>query len=203
MKKIALSSKTWDKLDNLPNELKQTAVENIQNSLPYLLEHAKKTDDAEYIGEMLKQKWLDFNTVDILIADTVKENKPNILTFFIAKKDSLKITFNPSLLHMAARAGHKNIASLFILNKLIDIDASEEGNSLSTPLHSAIKEGQLEIVKFLIDQKAKLDQEDAFGQTPIQLADAYKNHKTESCLKHGHKHREVFEYLLNYINRNL
>ncbi len=71
-------------------------------------------------------------------------------------------------IHRAAAGGHKDVVEL-LLKKGVRIDALTEGVGWQ-PLHVAARKGQLEMVKWLLDQKADVNAEDTNKNQPLHLA---------------------------------
>lgn len=79
-----------------------------------------------------------------------------------------KSWYNSSALHMAAKYGRDEIAKM-LLGEKANIEA-ECPVDKSTPLNFATTYGYLNVVKVLIEAKAKLDHQDDEGNTPLHDA---------------------------------
>ena len=76
-------------------------------------------------------------------------------------------------LHVAAQAGHKEVAELLLANKA-DVNATVSGGW--TPLHLATDKDHKEVVELLLANKADANATDNRGMTPLHWA-ADKDHK--------------------------
>ena len=75
---------------------------------------------------------------------------------------------NNTVLHCAIEAGHIDILRLLLLE---DKSSVNDANcNLRTPLHQAAVCGHLDAVKLLLQNHAKLDREDKWGDSPLALA---------------------------------
>jgi ankyrin repeat protein len=86
-------------------------------------------------------------------------------------------------LHMAAEAGHKNVAELLLANKA-KVNAKDSGGF--TPLHFAALYGRKDVAEYLLANKAKVNAKDNGGFTPLQYA-TKEGHKdvVELLRRHG------------------
>ena len=82
---------------------------------------------------------------------------------------SSKGQYGDSPLHLAATAGHKDVAVLLLANKA---DVNAKNNAGGTPLHSASGYGHEEIAALLLANKADVNAKDMFGSTPLHGAAA-------------------------------
>jgi ankyrin len=57
------------------------------------------------------------------------------------------------------------------------------GQNSSTPLHFAAREGQLDIVKLLLDKGANVDAKDSDGDNPLQCAEINGHTKCAELLR--------------------
>ncbi len=72
-------------------------------------------------------------------------------------------------LHYAARSGKLDICRLLVEDYHADVNVkTREG--LATPLHRAAFMGRNEVCKFLIQQGARVNEQDADGMTPLHKA---------------------------------
>ncbi|KAI6088712.1 hypothetical protein F4821DRAFT_232825 [Hypoxylon rubiginosum] len=71
-------------------------------------------------------------------------------------------------LHQAARRGHKDIVKLLLENGA-QLEAESAGNA-DTPLMEAVSTGKELVVEMLLERKASIWVENAFGWTPFSLA---------------------------------
>lgn len=75
-----------------------------------------------------------------------------------------------SVMHLAARYGRSGLVQFMIQNKLpLDINSVTAGSSF-TPLHLACWFGHIDVVKDLVSLKARINERDANGLLPIDLA---------------------------------
>lgn len=76
--------------------------------------------------------------------------------------------FHKTFLHVLAHYPK----GLPIAKALLDkgLDPSSKGNNLYTPLHSAVYEGNEELIRLLIKYKADVDAQDHIGNTPLHMA---------------------------------
>jgi ankyrin repeat protein len=86
-------------------------------------------------------------------------------------------------LHMAAEAGHKDVAELLLANKA-KVNVKDSGGF--TPLHFAALYGHKDVAELLLANKAKVNAKDNGGVTPLQYA-AKEGHKdvVELLRRHG------------------
>jgi len=92
---------------------------------------------------------------------------------------NIRITDGYAAIHYAAYMGFSGYIS-FIAGKKADIDL--KNNSGATALHEAYKEGRLEIVSQLITLGAKVNEQDAKGNTPLHLAAPAAKHEAALAL---------------------
>ena len=84
---------------------------------------------------------------------------------------------------------------------LSEVKASEENNFLTTPLHKAVAEGNLEKIRQLLKTGADINCPDCLGVTPLQssLLFSIKTHlyfDGEPSLEDAEKFREITQFLL-------
>lgn len=85
-----------------------------------------------------------------------------------------------SLLHIAARSGHKEVV-LFLLDAGINVNA--ENDWKQTALHYAARKGYQEIVQILLDNKSHVNGRTKAGDTPLDLAETYEHTGIVNLLK--------------------
>ncbi|KAH9800358.1 Potassium channel AKT1 [Citrus sinensis] len=83
--------------------------------------------------------------------------------------------------HFACTAAEQN--NLELLKEIVCYggDVTRQRNNGSTALHVAVCEDNVEIVRFLLDQKADVDKPDVHGWTPRDLADQ-QGHEEIKCI---------------------
>ncbi|KAL9440493.1 hypothetical protein AB3S75_019207 [Citrus x aurantiifolia] len=83
--------------------------------------------------------------------------------------------------HFACTAAEQN--NLELLKEIVRYggDVTRQRNNGSTALHVAVCEDNVEIVRFLLDQKADVDKPDVHGWTPRDLADQ-QGHEEIKCI---------------------
>ncbi|XP_038122738.1 uncharacterized protein LOC6050810 isoform X2 [Culex quinquefasciatus] len=114
----------------------------------------------------------------------------NIVKYLIKKKDSknaVTMDKGENVLHIAAKAGFRDIVSMLLDHKVDVHGTTADGE---TALHLASKLGHVEIVRSLIKHEAAIHSRTKYGFTPLHFA-----------TKHGHI--KVVNYLLgNGANPN-
>ena len=93
---------------------------------------------------------------------------------------------NPTALWRAVVSSQTN-AVLVLLQAGVDINLPHRNRLVV--LHGAEAFGQPEMIRFLIDHGADLEIRDAYGETPISLAEKNKNY-------------EILEYMKKKLNQN-
>lgn len=101
----------------------------------------------------------------------VESRDVNTLKFFLDKKDKLEFIAQyggNTLLHHACYLGYKEIAELLLKNNVVDIN--ELDGMSRTPLHLAVKFGQIEITDYLISKGADTTIRDIARELPLKSA---------------------------------
>lgn len=84
-----------------------------------------------------------------------------------------------NIIFVIFRFGHPKILR-FLISR--DADINSRSYSLSTPLHEAVCNNQLESVEILLDSNCEVDIFDRDGETPLQLAIEMRNKEIISVL---------------------
>ena len=88
--------------------------------------------------------------------------------FDISKYLYEKGNFKQTFLFCAAKKGHIKLAK-YLIGENFDVNATNEDENAS-PLHASAQFGKLNIMKFLVNNGAKLDAKDIDGHTPLMMA---------------------------------
>jgi len=94
-----------------------------------------------------------------------------------------------SPLILACYRGNTNVA-LFLMDHVKDINYN---SGMGTALMAAVVKGNIELVKALIDKKAKLDETDSQGKTALMYAVQFKNIEIISLLLSHHASKSVLD----------
>ena len=129
--------------------------------LKLLIKHKARIDARdEYEGNPLH------NTASVKVAKYLIEYNVNI--------DQQNIYGNTPLMTSLIRCIPE--LSLFLIDKGANVEGKSQNTENSSPLHLAVANGNIEIVKNLIKHKAKLDPKNTKGQTAFDIA-LEKNHQ--------------------------
>ena len=129
--------------------------------LKLLIKHKARIDARdEYEGNPLH------NTASVKVAKYLIEYNVNI--------DQQNIYGNTPLMTSLIRCIPE--LSLFLIDKGANVEGKSQNIENSSPLHLAVANGNIEIVKNLIKHKAKLDPKNTKGQTAFDIA-LEKNHQ--------------------------
>lgn len=90
-------------------------------------------------------------------------------------------------LHYAARHSHVSICAYLVISQRVDVNL-KTNSCQSTPLHRAAYVGSYEIVKLLVENGARLAEQDCDGKTALhklaeQLADVTNSRKRDDLMK--------------------
>ena len=87
-----------------------------------------------------------------------------------SRNPNMRFEDNQTPLHMAAIMGHSSIAKYLLYNeKNKDIDINVQDTSGSTPLHEAVRYGNIEIIEELLAEGANINAQDNIGKSPIMV----------------------------------
>ena len=120
------------------------------------------------------------------LIEAVEKDDVEQLNLFIlggADVNNVKDPNGMTLLHLAIRYGHADIATLLI-NKGADVNAMDEHTYTKTPLHWAAMKGHTAVAELLIARGADVNAHGTYGHTPMQYAA-------------GRGHLDVVELLLS------
>ncbi|XP_069190114.1 protein fem-1 homolog A isoform X3 [Procambarus clarkii] len=136
---------------------------------------------------------VEHNSVRNCRSTSVKQDDPLVLhtTFLVTGQHSLHPTMTDKDIEVANRHGHTCLmiacykGHFEIAKYLIEISANVNRKSVkgNTALHDCAESGSLDIMKLLLDHKAKMDV-DSYGMTPLLAASVT-----------GHTH--IVEYLIS------
>ena len=123
------------------------------------------------------------------LLQAVKQNLPEIVKLLVDSHVNLDFqdSSGETALHVAARYGHVKCAELLLAGTPIQKSSTDvtEKTFAWTPLHLACVDGQLEMVKLLIDAKADLLKKDSSGWTAKEHA-ALRGHVDIATMLAGH-----------------
>lgn len=144
-------------------------------------------DDVDGLKNSLKDETLTPNTLskygDTPLVYAIKEKSRNVINYLLQVND-LNVNFEnrskENALMLAAFVGDVDLVKKLVNDKHATVQ--KDGWSA---IHYAATNGNLDIVKFLIDKKADVDAESPNGTTPLMMA----------C-KYGHI--QVVKYLLDH-----
>jgi FOG: Ankyrin repeat len=154
------------------------------SSCAHQYDHA---DQQQQQHDNQKQDKQESNTTTIT---TSSSSQPGCCPISIATTTNKRLTTTP--LHLAARRGHLPSCWILLLsNRTILDDVDEYGN---TPLHTAAANGQLEIVKCLLNYGSDWTRLNVYHFTPFDVA---MNDEIRLTLKHFAKDKkELFSICL-------
>ena len=145
-------------------------------------------------GVNVNQSFIEGNNI-VLFSAQYKDI--TMLQLAVSKKANLNILNNnkESIVYLAStKNGKEYLENIKILlpSKDFEILINKQTKSGRNPLHNAIYNGDLETIKFLVNNKVNLETKDSNGQTPLHYAAALKKWDAlEFMLKNGGNIKEI------------
>lgn len=137
------------------------------------------------------------------IVKTLIKSGANFKVLIQYNTQSINKENNP--LHTAARKGYTEIANYLVLEKQMDVNARNDWDL--TPLHFAAINGNLDIVKLLIDNRANVEAKSStyyYTSTPLSLAvlNGYLD-VADVLIENGAITTEKINYLIELQKQNI
>jgi len=93
--------------------------------------------------------------------------------------------------HLACSAVDKNSIELLKELKELGVDVTKPGMSGMTALHKAVSDGNVEMVKFLLDVGAEVDMQDDYGWTPRGLAEHQGHEEIKNIFQNIKENKQI------------